>query len=198
MHFHVVDQHRGRDHTALRHIARAADQWQRRLVVQEFEHVVIVAGGQNILQRTRVQAAEPQAAHQFFPAVRIHLVYQHRRAYRMAAALPGIAQHPPDLFERSRRRKIHLAHDHSVRLVALPAHLDQLLLQIRHWRGFGGAHEKVADAPRHSRRSCRASAPGRWSRQNPVTGCRVSRKFFSTPFSTSVSGPGATPSRSTS
>src|ERR1022692_2011176 len=155
MQFHVVDQHRGRDYAALRYIVRAADQRKRRLVVQEFEHIVIVARAQDVFERSRVQTAEPQAAYQFLPAIRIPFVPQHRRAHRMAARLRRIAQQPPHLFERSRRWEIHSAHDRAIRLVALLAHFDQFLLEVRYRYGFRGAHKKIANG-----RAIRAKAAG--------------------------------------
>src|SRR5580658_2230277 len=93
MHLHVVHQHGWRNHTTLRHITCGANGGEGRRTVQEFEDVGVVSSGQDVLQRARVQAAETQAAHQFFPAVGIYPVDQHRGAHRMAAArLRGVAQ----------------------------------------------------------------------------------------------------------
>src|ERR1035438_8108578 len=63
----------------------------------------------------------------------------------MAARLRRIAQQPPHLFERSRRWEIHSAHDRAIRLVALLAHFDQFLLEVRYRYGFRGAHKKIAN-----------------------------------------------------
>ena len=50
--------------------AGGAHQRERRRVIQKFERRAVVARRQNVLQRTRVQPAEAQAANQFLVPVR--------------------------------------------------------------------------------------------------------------------------------
>ena len=72
MQFQIVDQDGGRHHAGLgRDSRRRRSERKRRRAVQILEDRAVVARRQNVFQRARVEAAEAQAAHQFFATVRI-------------------------------------------------------------------------------------------------------------------------------
>src|ERR1039458_8965871 len=169
MQFHVVDQHRGRDYAALRYIVRAPDQRKRRLVVQEFEHIVIVA--------------------------------------RAGAGVQSVSGWPPACAElpSSRRTSSNEADDGKsiLRTIAPYGLLRCLHISISFFLRSATGTVSVARTKRLLMAAPFApKLPGKRALPlepaNPGAGCRVSRKVFSTPFSTSDSGRGATPSRSTS
>src|ERR1017187_5624474 len=128
MQLQIVDQDGRRHHAGFRGKRRAPDQRERRLVVQELEHRLVVPRRQDVFQRPRRESPESQPPHQFLAPVREDFVNQQRRAYRVRRALRGLQQRP-HFVQRRRRGKIHLAHNHPVRLVARLDQLDQFLLR---------------------------------------------------------------------
>src|SRR6185437_15256804 len=104
---------------------------------------VIVAGGEDVLERAGAEVAEAEAADEFLVAIGEDFVSEKRRAHGAAAGRGG--EDPAEFFGARRgEREIHFADDDAVGLVALLDEIDQLLLQLGDGYGFRSAHEEVA------------------------------------------------------
>ncbi len=195
---HLLEQQPRRDHGGRRHISSLAQKRQRSAVIDEFEHSRLLRRRQNIAQRARGDAAEPQAAHQLLAPIRIDPVDQNRRAdrpRRAAGLLAGLRQRL-QVARRSPHTDSSACAPASHTACPAPASSESASSSGPPAAWTGWSSRTDCRWPPGWLRSCRSSRAWPLEAANPFTGCRVIRKLLRIPFSITATGLGGTPSRS--